>query len=156
MGGLEMDNWTTGIHMLRDGFLLRVSSRLDEDSDVIEDQPLPLVIRVDALGPSERCSSIFDNVLAETYMGGCYYDNVYQFIALSGHYDGMLDEVVREARKTERRLSRPYRVTVVHEATGVTESVIVGALSQALAEEKARTEWPYWRDGWLVRSTQHA
>ena len=63
----------------------------------------------------------------------------------------MLDEVLREARKTERRLSRPYRVTVVHEATGVTESVIVGALSQALAEEKARTEWPYWRDGWLVK-----
>jgi hypothetical protein len=156
MGGLEMDNWTSAVHMLRDGFLLRVSSKLDEDSDVIEDQPLPLVIRVDALGPSERCSSIFDSVLAETYMGGCYYDNVHQFIALSGLYEDMLEEVICEARKTERRLSRPYRVTVVHEGTGVSESVIVGALSQALAEEKARTEWPYAREGWSVRSTEHA
>lgn len=146
-----MDNWTVALHMLRDGFLLRVSSMLDDDSDVIEDQPLPLVIRVDALGPSERCSLIYDNVLAETYLGGCYYESAHEFIGLSGLYEDMLDEVLREARKTERRLSRPYRVTVVHEATGVTESVIVGALSQALAEEKARTQWPYWRDGWLVK-----
>lgn len=146
-----MDNWTVALHMLRDGFLLRVSSMLDDDSDVIEDQPLPLVIRVDALGPSERCSLIYDNVLAEAYLGGCYYESAHEFIGLSGLYEDMLDEVLREARKTERQLSRPYRVTVVHEATGVTESVIVGALSQALAEEKARTEWPYWRDGWLVK-----
>jgi len=151
MGGLDMDNWTAAVHMIRDGFLFRVSSMLDNDSEVIEDQPLPLVIRVDALGPSERCSLIYDNVLAETYVGGCYYDSVHEFIALSGLYEDMLEEVICEARKTERRLSRPYRVTVVHEGTGVSESVIVGALSQALAEEKARTEWPYARSGWLVK-----
>jgi len=44
----------------------------------------------------------------------------------------------------------------VHEGTGVSESIIVGALSQALAEEKARTEWLYAREGWLVRSPEHA
>jgi hypothetical protein len=33
----------------------------------------------------------------------------------------------------------------------VSESIIVGALSQALAEEKARTEWPYAREGWQVK-----
>jgi hypothetical protein len=146
-----MDNWTAAVHMIRDGFLFRVSSMLDNDSEVIEDQPLPLVIRVDALGPSERCNLIYDNVLAETYVGGCYYEGVHEFIALSGLYEDMLEEVVREARKAERRLSRPYRVTVVHEGTGVSESIIVGALSQALAEEKARTEWPYAREGWQVK-----
>jgi hypothetical protein len=146
-----MDNWTAAIHMLRDGFLFRVSSMLDDDSDILEDQPLPLVIRVDALGPSERCSLIYDNVLAESYVGGCYYEGVHEFIALSGLYEDMLEEVVREARKAERRLSRPYRVTVVHEGTGVSESIIVGALSQELAEEKARTEWPYARLGWQVK-----
>lgn len=151
-----MDKWTTATHVLRDGFLLRVSSKLDEDSDVIEDQPLPLVIRVDALGPSERCSSVFDNVLAETYMGGCYYDNVHQFIALSGHYDGMLDEVMREARKVERKQSRLHYVTVVHQEMGHVQTMPVMALSQALAEEKARVDWPYAREGWAVRSTEHA
>jgi hypothetical protein len=146
-----MDNWTAAVHMLRDGFLFRVSSMLDNDSEVIEDQPLPLVIRVDALGPSERCNLIYDNVLAEAYVGGCYYEGVHEFIALSGLYEDMLEEVIREARKAERRLSRPYRVVVVHEGTGVSESIIVGALSQVLAEEKARTEWPYAREGWLVK-----
>ena len=140
-----MDNWTTGIHMLRDGFLLRVSSKLDEDSDVIKDQPLPLIIRVDALGPSRTSDLIYDRTLAETYLGGCYYDSVHEFIALSGLYEDMLDEVLREARKAE------------HEQFGHVELMPVMALSQTLAEEKARTEWPYWREGWAVkRSTQHA
>ena len=152
-----MDNWTAGIHMLREGFLLRVSSKLDEDSDVIEDQPLPLVIRVDALGPSRTSDLIYDRTLAETYLGGCYYDSVHEFIALSGLYDDMLDEVLREARKAEHEQSRLYYVVVVHDQFGHVEIMPVMALSQTLAEEKARTEWPYWREGWAVkRSPQHA
>jgi hypothetical protein len=151
-----MDKWTSPFHMLRDGFLLRVSSKLDEDSEVFEDQPLPLVIRVDALGPSERCNLTYDNVLAETYLGGCYYDNVHEFIALSGHYDDMLDEVMRDARKAEHKQSRLYYVVVEHRETGHVQTMPVMALSQALAEEKARVDWPYAREGWAVRSTQHA
>jgi hypothetical protein len=43
--------------------------------------------------------------LGTTYLGGCCYDSVSQFVASSGYYGDMVEEAVEEARKTIAKLT---------------------------------------------------
>jgi hypothetical protein len=43
--------------------------------------------------------------LGTTYLGGCCYDSVSQFVASSDYYGDMVEEAVEEARKTIAKLT---------------------------------------------------